>query len=155
MRRLTLLIAVFTTAALTGAASASSEGTLVVQNGVGIDSRTPVVTLSVRGAIIGQLDRGRIVIDDVNPNDGLTPVVAGYDTEPRELSDTATLYTGAKLRFRAVGGLSRIRIYGVGADLNVVGRGRVTLAGVVGRYSLNGTDFQAIPDFASTFSLQP
>lgn len=154
MRRLILLIALLAVAASAAAATAGSEGTLVVQNGVGVDARTPVVTLRVRGAIIGQVERGRIVVDDMNLTDGLVPVVTGYDAAPRDVTGTATLYSGAKMRFRASGGLTQIKIYGVGVDVNVIGRGRGSVAGVVGRYSLNGGDFQAIPDAGTSFQIQ-
>lgn len=149
MRRLILLsvlAALATPVAALAASANANDGTLVVRGGVGLDMRTPVVKLTVRGAIIGQLDRGRIVIDDPLAADGGGATCSGAELQ-RDV-ETATFCSGTDVRFRAVGGLYKIRIYGAGADLNVVGRGTVWFFGRAGRYSLNGNDFQPIPEIA-------
>ena len=56
--------------------SGSADGTLVVRNGSSGDFSTPVVRLvAFHGAVFGQIDGGRIVIDDLTPNDTYAPLV--------------------------------------------------------------------------------
>src|SRR5437868_510245 len=105
MRRLVVLTVLFAlgpTAAALALPRAAGDGTLVVRNGTGGDTKTPAVVLIVRGAVIGQVDRGRLVIEDSNPNDGASAIVTGAPSHV--LSDTKTSWTGSDLRFRAVGG---------------------------------------------------
>jgi hypothetical protein len=134
----------------------SGDGTLAVRNATG-DPGQPVVSMMITGAVIGQLDRGRILIDDPTPGDGPGAVVTGA-VHQRDVSGTATLYSGTDIRFRAVGGKYRIRIFGSGINVNAVGQGTVRLVGSVllssdGRYSLNGGDWRSLPDLGDTFQL--
>jgi hypothetical protein len=153
MRRLVLLIALLALAlpaAALGLPRVAGDGTLVVRNGSGGDAKTPTVMLIVTGgAVIGQVDRGRIVIEDPNPTDGASAIVTGADSS-KVMSDTKTSWTGNDLRFRTVGGSFVIRVYGVGIDLNAVGQGFVRLVGSPyipdGRYSLNDGAFHSLPD---------
>jgi hypothetical protein len=153
MRRLVVslaLLALALPAAALALPRVVGDGTLVVQNGSGGDTRTPAVMLIVTGgAVIGQIDRGRIVIEDPTANDGSPATVTGADSS-RAISDTKTLWTGTDLRFRAVGGSFVIRIYGVGINVNVVGQGFARLVGsplgADGRYSLNDGAFHSLPD---------
>jgi hypothetical protein len=128
------------------------DGTLVVQNGAA-PRGTPVVTLVIHGAAIGQISGlGKIVIDDPTPNDAFTPEVTGYNWH-RQTGVTEDTWGGAGpgFRFRAVGGTYKITVYGSGVDLVASGQGSVVLAGSPdatasdGRYSLNGQDYRSLP----------
>jgi hypothetical protein len=136
------------------------DGTLVIQNGTA-PRGTPVITLVIHGAAIGQISGlGKIVIDDPTPNDAFTPEVTGYNWH-RQTGETEDTWGGAgpNFRFRAVGGTYKITIYGTGVDLVASGKGSVVLTGSPdavgsdGRYSLNGQDFKSLPA-TSTASLR-
>ena len=116
--------------------AAPGDGTLTIKGATG------VVSVAIRGAAIGQIDRGRVWIDDATPADGKPPVVWGWEAK-RDMTDTKWLYSGTDVRFRVIGGFFRLRVTGSGLDLSVVGRGSVTLgpspgSPVGGTYSVDG-----------------
>src|SRR5437763_833178 len=114
MRRLllTCLLAglVLPATALAGALS-PGDGTLAVRNAGG-DPGQLVVALNINGAAIGQIDRGRVV---VLPGTGPEPDVTGASKQIDRV-DGSTVYLGSGIRFRAVAGTFRVRIYGAGID---------------------------------------
>ena len=156
MLRTVLICASLATLAVPAVALATQagpdDGTLVVKNG-SAPRGVPVVTLVIRGAAIGQVAGvGKIVIDDPTPGDGFDPEVTGADWHRDSgNSGTATMWGGTNFRFRAVGGVYKITIYGSGIDLVASGHGTVTLAGTTdtpsrdGVFSLNGGDFRSLP----------
>jgi hypothetical protein len=132
------------------AAPADTSGTLVVKNGMAPQG-TPVVTLVIRGAAIGQVTgSGRIQIKDESPDDPYTAEVTGADWQV-DKGDAGTRWGGPGFSFRAVGGAYTITIWGSGVNLVASGRGSAFLTGSAeapgrdGRYSLNGHDFQSLP----------
>jgi hypothetical protein len=156
--RRTLGICVFLVALVVPAAASAlqlkdGDGTLVVTNGTA-PRGTPVVTLVIKGAAIGHLDAGRVVIQDLVPNDPNSPEVTGFSwkRDSQDLTETTYGGVGQNFRFRAVGGAYKITIYGQGVDLVASGTGNVVLAGspdaggTDGKYSLNGQDFRSLPD---------
>ena len=157
MRRVLLLCALTAALAVPAAALAfaatPADGTLAVRNAAG-DPGQVVVGLNVTGAVVGKVDAGRMLIDDVGGPDTLAPVVTGAE-RTRDLPSGATLYSGTDLRFRAVGGHYKVRILGRGIDVNVVGQGTARLTGSIalpsdGRYSVNGGPWASLPDFGET-----
>ncbi len=145
------LVALLVPAAALAIREAPGDGTLVVKNG-SAPRGTPVVALTITGAVWGRVGAGRIVIDDATPNDNLSPEVTGAGN-PRDVptSDTARAWSGVDFKFRAVGGKYTILIYGSFVDVVAFGSGHVTLAGVPdspagdGIYSLNGDPFRSLP----------
>ena len=128
---------------------APGDGTLVVQNGTA-PRGTAVVTLVIRGAAIGHISGfGTIVIDDLTAG-GSSPEVTGAIWR-KDIGDTTQKWGGTDFRFRAVGGIYKITVYGAGVDLVASGHGNVILAGSPdtpardGQYSLNGGDFRSLP----------
>jgi hypothetical protein len=155
MRRLVVVIAVFALALPAGAGALQrgpGDGSLVVENAQG------VVTLAVRGGIIGRFDQGTIEVFDPVTGDGAGPIVRGYQ-KVRELGPRRTQYSGeGDIRFRLIGGFYRVRISAIGLDVSAVGRGTVVLDGSgfadqTGRFSVNGGSFQVMPDIATRFAL--
>ena len=155
MRRLIVLIGMVMLGLPAGAGAleaAPGDGTLVVDNAQG------VVVMSVRGGIIGRLDQGTIEITDPVDGDGLAPIVRGYQ-QARRHGPKRIQYSGeGDVRFRLIGGSYRVRISAIGLDVSVVGRGAVVLDGTgfadqVGRYSLNGGAFQAMPHVLTRLTL--
>jgi hypothetical protein len=130
----------------------AGDGTLEVTGATGI------VGIASRGALIGQLDRGRVIfIDDPDAKDSKEPVVWGYESK-RDLSDTKALYSGTDIRFRVIGGFFRVKVIGTGMDLSLVGRGSVTLGPALslltlGTYSLNGGFLLPFPDEVTSVQL--
>jgi hypothetical protein len=156
MRRLfltCLLAGLLVPATALAARLAPGDGTLAVRNASG-DPGQLVVALSINGAAIGQVDRGRVV---VLPGNGPEPDVTGA-TRQIDRADGSTVYVGSGIRFRAVAGYFRVRIFGAGIDINAVGQGSVRLFGSsittgAGKYSLNGGGWTSLPSVATTLSI--
>jgi hypothetical protein len=155
MKRLVVLLGVLMLAVPTGAGAlmgGPGDGTLVVENASG------VVTMAVRGGVIGRFDQGAIEVYDPVAGDGNVPVVRGYQ-KIRELGPRRTQYSGeGDVRFRLIGGFYRIKISAIGIDVSVVGRGTALLdsSGFTdqpGRFSLNGGPFQPMPSEPTRFTL--
>jgi hypothetical protein len=150
MRTLALLACSLVAAAgLTGSARAvdPENGTLSVARGKGL------VTLEVRGNILGRLGNGVLTVTDLTPRDRYAAtVVARKMKEARIVGPRTTRYRGQGIRFRMLGGGYRVVIRGTGIALSAVGHGFVTLDGDrttafddAGVYSLDGIDCSAEP----------
>lgn len=152
MRRLALICLLAGLAVPAVAAAASGDGTLAVRNATG-DAGQLCVALTINGAAIGQVDRGRIT---VLPGLGPEPEVSGAEKQI-DRADGSTIYIGANIRFRAVGSSLRIRISGTGIDINAVGQGTARLIGAAatnpGKFSLNGGAWTALTDAGSTVTI--
>ena len=152
MRRLTVMLAVFSALAVPVGAlyAATGDGTLVVKKGEAPPG-TPVVQMTITGSVIGTVDYGRVVIDSTLASDAAT--VTGYQSQGVSTKiEDARYWKGSDLKFRAVGtGKYTILVYGSGVNLVAVGKGTVKLAGMpdIGRgdgtYSLNEKDFVSLP----------
>jgi hypothetical protein len=159
MRQLVVSFAVLAALAAPAAASAQAtatgDGSLVVQRGEA-PAGVPVVALKITGSVIGHIDYGRIVID-AGASDAVPQVVgAGRPGDfLSSKSDTAQVWpaTGKTLdiTFRAVGGTFTVLVYGSGVSLVAAGSGSVRLAGLPetphgdGQYSLNDAAFTSLP----------
>ncbi len=138
MRKLLALVALLALALpLAGvAALRSGEGTLSVENARGR------VTVQAKGAVLGRISVGSVVIYDQTPNDSFEPFVSG-DDYVKLVGETGIQYGGRNLRFRLIGGSYRIVVKGTGVDLSVVANGYAILegdSGGPGVYSGDGTD---------------
>ena len=151
MRRLFVICAALTALAVPAGALAlrENDGTLAVRNAAG-DPAQVVVWLNVSGAVIGQIDSGRVLVDDLSTSPDFAPVVTGAE-RTRDLPSGATAYSGTTIRFRAVGGHYWIRVAGKGIDINVVGQGQARLSGSSGRYSVNGGPWTLVPLVGDVF----
>lgn len=155
MRRLlpiAALAALLLPSAGAGMPRTSGDGTLSLRDGRGM------FTVNAKGGVIGSFARGKVVIVDPIVEDGTGPIVSlSSDDIRRDVSDTTTVVTGTKVRFRLIGGSFRIKVIGRGINLSVVGRGTVTLNGegtlADGSYSVNGADYQLVPSEAFSFPL--
>jgi hypothetical protein len=157
MRRLSVILGLFSVIAVPAAAlaapTATGDGSLVVTNGQAPwPSTTPVVSLTITGSVIGQVEHGKLVID-AGPNADLDaqPQVTGAEWRGDSTKvPTAQIWRGS-FKFRAVGGSYTVLVYGTGVNLVAVGTGTVRLAGIPdmgpgdGKYSLNGANFVSLP----------
>jgi hypothetical protein len=159
MRRLVLtclLVSALIPAAALAAPALVGDGSLAVRNAGG-DGKEPVVTILITGAVVGQVERGRVQIEDPSTADGPAPVVKGAEKQ-RDVSGTTKVYSGNDISFRAVGGRSRIRIWGTGISVNAIGQGLVRLVGSstlapTAWYAVNGGARNALPDTGLSFVL--
>jgi len=152
--RALLTFAVLAALALPAASAAreqgATDGTLSVRDARGM------VTISVRGGVIGSFARGSVRISDPVDGDGTGPIVTG-DEWSNERDATTTTWGGTRVRFRIIGGAFRIVVKGRGINLSLVGKGNVTLDGAGtlddGSYSVNGGEYLAMPGFPLPFPL--
>jgi hypothetical protein len=163
MRKLLVLAcSLAVAAAFTLSAGAADPDTGVLS----IDQGRGVITLDVRGVVLGRLGAGSLRVTDHTPRDPFTEIVRGkYVEEPINLR--TAVYRGQALRFRMVGGRYRIVIRGTGITVSANARGFVILDGerrtvdeLTGVYSLTGEDCSfeptlctAIPDDPQRFPL--
>jgi hypothetical protein len=150
-----LLVALAVPATSAALPSGPNDGTLSVRDARGM------ITISARGGVIGSFAQGRVTIVDPIEGDGTGPIVSGEEIY-RPIDEKTDFYRGANVRFRIIGGRFTIRVQGRGINLSLVGKGSVTLngAGAVedglsddGSYSVNGSEYFAIPDLPFTFPL--
>lgn len=148
------MLALLACAAVAAVAAASSlaaradptAGTLSVDNGKG------VVMLDLRGAILGRLASGTLKVTDRTPLDRFDPLVVGRKVTQVRIGPRSVLYKGQSLRFRMLGGTTRVVAHGAGIDVSAVGYGTVILdaepklvGDEVGVYSLDGVDCSVEP----------
>ena len=155
MRRLlTFAVLALALALPVGAAArqhSPNDGTLSIKDAKGI------FTIQGRGGVIGSITQGRITISDPIDGDGTGPIVTGDDFPPVERNENTTTWRGNRVRFRIIGGTFRVVVNGRGVNLSFVGSGKVTLNGRGtlddGTYSVNGSDYNLIPELAFPFQL--
>ena len=141
MRKLLISLALLALALPLAATAAkkAGEGTLSVENARG------KVTVQAKGAILGRISVGSVVVYDLTPNDAYEPYISG-DDYVKLVGETGIQYGGRNLRFRLIGGAYRIVVKGTGIDLSVVANGMALLEGDpnapggAGVYSTDGTD---------------
>lgn len=153
MRRL-LLICVLAGLVLPAVAQGgprdAGDGTLAIRKAFGDTVNQPVIDLRLDGAVVGHVSNGRLIV--LATSKGPDPVVVGAErTVDRD--DGSTVYMGKDIGFKATGGFYRLRLSGFGLDVNAVGRGKVALQGVSGKYALNGGDWLPMPVIATSFTI--
>jgi hypothetical protein len=176
MRRILLLLTGAAILALPAAATARAQshhaapGFLVVRNALtdgGVKGK-PVAIVAVRGFVIGHVKQeGTVQIYHLASSAGSTAAqVVGVDVSRRARTwhgVPGAEFSGSDFRFRAVGGVWRVVVYGAGVSLYAANRGptpgRVSLHGSVfspgadGAYSFNGERFASMPAGVVTRSL--
>jgi hypothetical protein len=141
MARLALIASVAALAAL-GPLAASAPAALK-ESGIELVDGSGQATLTLRGALLGGLERGRLAIAIRAGREQPEILVLGADWE-RVLDSGTTVYGGRELRFRVFRGAWRVRITGSGINASAVGKGTVGLRGR-GRYALAGAAYRAWP----------
>jgi hypothetical protein len=136
------LLAVLVTASVSSARVAHESR--AQENAIELVDGTGSATFTMRGALIGSLDKGRITITDL-PGGASTDILVQNAATVRQEDARTTVYTGENLRFRVFRGRWRIEIVGDGIDASAVGTGWLKLQGVSGRYSFAGGPYRAWP----------
>jgi hypothetical protein len=142
---------------LAGAYAAGPDGgALSVERGKG------VVTLDLRGSILGRLSVGSLRVTDQTPFDRYAALVVGRRVTQERVGPRTVVYRGQSLRFRMLGGGYRVVVRGNGIDLSAVGKGIAVLDGEpklasddVGVYSLDGVDCGLEPELCAPLPLEP
>ena len=107
-----------------------------------------------RGALWGQMDKGKLVVTDPVATDPQTIFVSGWEHKsPPTVLDTGatvTTYWGSNLHFRVTGGKYRLLFSGQGLDLTAIGVGVAYLNGDddvldPGYFARDSGDWQPIP----------
>ena len=139
--------------------AAPGDGTLSVRNGDGL------IRLELsRGAAIGRIGEGTLTIVDPRNDDCDAPLVwddgerAEFEkqtvivrSEPTVVSEVRCIFKGKDMRFRLIGRDGDVfRIRGEAIGLSVATRGTAYLrgngGGPDGTYSLNGGEYESLPD---------
>jgi hypothetical protein len=159
MRKLALFAcAVMSAVVLAGGGSAADApiGTLSVGHAKG------VVTLDLRGSLLGRLSNGTLRVTDLTPNDRFGALVVGKKVTQTRLGPRTVVYRGQGLRFRMLGGGTHLVARGGGIDISAVGRGAVVLDGEprflgddAGVYSLDGVDCTVDADQCQPLPVDP
>jgi hypothetical protein len=168
MARFLLLLAAVAILALPGAAAArpqahaATSGFVVVHNASTdgdpvSSSRKAVAKVAVRGFVLGHIaQQGAVQLYNLTSGVG-SAVVTGTEVSrvrrPVYCCDgqQGVEYRGNDFRFRAVGGVWVVVVYGAGISLYAGGKGKVSLHGSVfspkndGHYSFNGARFVSLP----------
>jgi hypothetical protein len=145
MRRLslTLLCSLIVVPAALAGAQAAGDGVLELR---AVDG---TVVVTGKGVVWGQMDKGRLTVNDVLPGDG-DPLVSGWEQKLPGTCDTCTIYTGRDIHFRVTGGKYRLAFRGSGIDFSAVGVGSAQLTGDVtaldtGYYAIDGGKWTTVP----------
>jgi hypothetical protein len=153
MRRLllTLLCGLIVVPAALAAPRATGDGVLELKAVYGsvMIGRIPT---PARGALWGQMDKGKLTVVDPVVGDGAI-LVSGWETKDTNVLPSgylATTYGGKNLHFRVTGGKYKLTFVGSGIDLTAVGSGIAYLNGDenaedAGDYALDGGKWQAVP----------
>ena len=156
MRAYTILLCLLIFAvSLPANAAAPSNGTLEVRDGKGR------VELSVRGTIVGRIERGKITVTDPKPADGRRPVVLGAENRKTSRNGKTTVYSGRDIRVRSTGAFVHVHFVGKNIQVSAVGRGRGLIQGSAdpfltnadGVWSLNDEPYQSLPETLTGFQL--
>lgn len=172
MRRILFLLAGAAVLALSAAAAARPQsrppapGFLVVRNAStdGGVTGSPIATVVVRGFALGQVaQEGAVEVYHLASSPGsVAAQAAGVDVTRRSVTwhgVPGTKFSGSDFRFRAVGGVWRVVVYGAGVSLYAGGEGRVSLHGseaypdADGDFSLDGARFASLPPGVLTLRL--
>jgi len=109
-----------------------------------------------RGLLWGQMDRGKLIVEDPIIGDGRI-LVTGWETKSYtpaadDGSPAQTTYTGVNIHFRVTGGKYRLVFRGQGIDLTAIGAGVAYLdasefATDAGYYAVDAGDWTPAPLF--------
>jgi hypothetical protein len=140
------------------ASRANGDGVFELNN---VNAQRVVITGN-RGAIWGQIDKGKLVVTDLNLDDSSEPLVSGADQIQYTLDPSVTIYSGKNIHFRFSGAKYKFTIVGSGIDVTAVGVGQAALTGDplaydTGYYAIDDGKWTPVPLIKTnrTFGVQP
>jgi hypothetical protein len=146
MRRLSLILLSCLIVAPAALASARATGDGVLE----LRAVDGAVVLAGKGVVWGQMDKGRLAVNDFVPGDGEI-LVSGWERKVPGTCDTCTVYSGKDIHFRITGGKYKLAfLQASGIDLSAVGVGSAALTGDLtaddtGDYALDGGKWTPVP----------
>jgi hypothetical protein len=155
MRRILLLATLLAavTVPLAPAADTPGDGTLSVKQGRG------VLTLKLKGTVIGRVKNGRVQIRDFRPFDPNDPKLTCRSGVRHNITTGMWTCKGRNIGYRVANGRFNVTVRGSGTWISAVGRGQVTVDGAGdqgvndGTMSIDAAPYESLPDFATTFFL--
>ncbi len=153
MRRIVvflILLAVSVPVAASAATRPAGDGTLAVRD---LNGRFAVYA---NGGIAGRCDRCFLRVTEWREEDPIDPRVVG-DTRSWDVDGDGDIdrYLVRDGRWKIIGASFRIIVSNaVDADISLVGRGHGSIRGTAGTYSLNGSEFVAVPAELKVFMLR-
>jgi hypothetical protein len=157
MRRLSFILLAFLVAAPAAVAATRATGDGVLE----LRSVQGTIVVTGKGVIWGQIDKGRLAVNDIVPGDG-DILVSGFEQKRPGVCDQCTVYTGKDIHFRVTGGKYRLSFLGAGIDFTAVGVGNAQLTGDLtaidaGSWALDGGKWSPVPWLKRTvyFGVQP
>jgi hypothetical protein len=128
------------------ASRANGDGVFELNN---VNAQRVVIT-GTRGAIWGQIDKGKLVVTDLNLDDTAAPQVSGADQVQWTLDPNVTIYSGKNIHFRFSGAKYKFAIVGSGIDVTAVGVGQAWLTGApdaldTGYYAIDDGKWTSVP----------
>ena len=171
MRRILLSCTLLALLTLPAAASSrasvqATPGYLVVRKAAGDGgvNGNPVATLIIQGFVLGRVSQqARVDIvqipsatgqgaPQVRGGDVFTKAIRWHRTPARPQGFAGKRYIGSNFRFRAIGGIYRVVVWGSGVYLFAGGEGHVQLRGSShyplhdGEFSVDGGRFRSLPE---------
>lgn len=140
-------------AAWASSSQTTDNGTLEIIKGRG------TVDLRAAGAVLAKIKKGKVKVKIFHRRRGEGQVIIrmrGEGTVTRR--DGNVIYNGRNIRIRIVDQKFRVQITGVGIHLSAVATGQVILqadpnAVDPGSFSIDGDDYQALPELATTYQI--
>lgn len=146
MRRVVLIGLLIAAVALSSAAGGlAASGRVAAESDLELVKGAGRAMITMRGAMIGSIERGRIEIRELPGSTNPDIQVLG-DQRPFRVNATTTIYRGENLRFRVFRGFWRVDIRGTGIFVSAAGYGSVRLQGEQGEYSVGGGPFRSWPN---------
>jgi hypothetical protein len=141
-----------------GRGQGDTNGTLSILRGKG------KIDLQATGAVIAKIRKGKVKVKIYKgrhrrgKGKGQVIIHMRGKGTIRHKADGTIVYNGKNIRIRIVDQKFRVQINGVGIHLSAVARGTCTLlasptAVDPGEFSLNGGDYQSLPQDATTYQL--
>jgi hypothetical protein len=153
MRRLFLLLALGIATALWAAVPASSAVARTPNSQTfSLRDDSGIASVWQRGAMLGHLRSGRLIVVDPPAPGSPTVIVRGHEMK-KKLNANTTEYRGRDISFRIFGATWRVRIRGRGIDVSGVVRGWLRLSGVSGTYAIGDDDYEPWPTTPQVFRL--
>lgn len=157
MRRLSLIVLACLVVAPAALAAANATGDGVLE----LSAVNATVALNGKGVVWGQMDKGKLVVNDIDPTVGDISV-SGAEHKVLGPCDSCVTYTGRDIHFRVTGGKYKLFFQGAGIDFTAVGVGTVSLTGDptfdnAGTFALDGGKWTPVPWLKRlvTFGVQP
>lgn len=152
MRRIVVFLTLCALAAPLAAFAAPralGDGTLAVRD---LNGRFVVYA---KGGIVGRCDRCILLVEEWREDDSIDPRISGAKGLDLDGDGDVDRYQVRDGRWKVIGGSFHVVVSSAtDADISVVGKGKGSLRGTAGSYSVNGGEFLTVPTEITPFTLR-